>query len=502
MDRTEICRLLNRQDERDCERRYQYCKSVLKGFNHWSQDEENLLHLLVQKFEGKRPNWRIISNQIATRTVAAIKTHWRAMRQRENRQDKPLFIDFPKNFLLSSAQQEGNQYFGLDCEPIPTCMEATDRVLSHFDDLETKDITDEDDSHLEFRRNDETLQYSTNQIEFNELHNKDVTCDKTHWQVPSLYTSSSLSSSNKMTPESSFYLNTTGSSDHCESLETETTTRVHDCIKTLVRHNSTSSATSFDSCSTVNELDEDDLILSFIETFGCMDDEEAQAGPDHAPLPYQNMSPSDGSDSKSALFEPIRIHQGSKRIHSSWEKAKNSLPLRFQNRKLKKISNRKRQLLEACTMVERKKRKKVRNERSSTYTKPCESCLNSKEVAGEIPIAPTNQTGQAPNMFVYLPRIYTSTAKKTIVYSPNHPSMAGLSRPPPGFRLIQAPALISPAVLSKSVQNFSASTAANNSSSPMSSTTASYAVNITSGEMQNAAFFDPSYYTLDTREKY
>jgi len=528
----EICHLLNRRDERDCERRYQYCKSLLKGFNYWSEEEENLLRLLIQKFEGKKPNWRVISNHIPTRTIGAIKTHWRAMRQRENLQNQQFSIDFPKSHLLSTAQQEGHQYFGLDCESKPICLETTDIILSHSDDSQTT-YNPNEDSRLEFGSNTlsyEELEYSARCHKIKESQIKGVMCDENHrWRnftegsiaprAPSLTICSSTSSSREITPANSFYWNSTSTSDPCDPLETSNsiaTTGIHDGIKTLVRHNSISSATSCDSCPTSNEVNEEELVSSFIETFGCMDDEETRLGPPQATS--MELKPNTAAlDSNGELYAFNKIIQEPKRIVSSWENAKNSLPLRFQNRRSKKRCNRERQPLGERAPLDRRKKKKVQNQRKSADTQSCENkpmttaalkskaildidtlsksssmeqklpienafdlktvpvfpqpCQNSVVEANGFSISPTYHAIQAPNMLVYLPCIYTSTPNQTMVYSPNHPSMQGLPRPPPGFRLIQAPALISSEWLPQSTQNSDVSTDGNNFSSTMSSAT-------------------------------
>lgn len=495
--RKEICARLHRLDEKDCQSRYYFRKSVLKGFNFWTEAEEDLLRSLIAKYEGGKPNWKVISSQIPTRTTAAIKTHWRSIQKRNIPQDLfdkensyenskesecPNMIQadqsymhrLPENFhslfynpyFMQQKAMNVTQIGRYDSEDsqmtyIPDA-DPNFGQSDYYEEVDTQDITGPSWKRI---RSEDCAPPFSNLLQNNARDLIPLSYLPTIDNLQTMTTSCQTHSAD-ITPSSSFIFHTTKNSDPFDPAIQENCS-----LRAIGSHLQLSSEVSFAS-DTADHTEEEDFVTTFIETFGNMDDEDTRFSPPDVASSTDQLATgrefcTDKAGCEHNIDEVRNEKDVPKRAITSWENAIKALPLRKEKRgnsetdesscdreswTRKSLTNggeKGMSKLSFCKTSGKRKYSLKSGRRAQQRSTP--NCF----IDGEIRqfqekqrANPNSMSMEVPSKLVYVPCVYSNTPNHIMAYTTSHPSMQGLRRPPPGFRLIQAPALVTSSHLS------------------------------------------------------
>lgn len=398
--RQEISTRMDDRDPADCESRYHYLRS-LHGSILWTEEEECLLRSLLNKNPGEKPNWTLISAYLPRRTTSAIKTHWRALKRRDQGLPstkssaktsesqngkvvrKHLFSEDTRTF--QNLQHLTTNNFGFDdfmdevlhsssAESTNTCIPDADPGIDLLGDP-LEDSYDEGHSRKRFRSSlvgKETFNSGSN------LHARDdIFFDASSSDSLTVLLPTALLSRDS-TPTNSFSLqrSSSGTTAPIESLTSSKNTSESMLFAPQEFDNSVPPSEGLDKAESSGDeacceisLDDYDVMSSFIDAFVSSED-----------LAHST----DDSATRDAPPSP-------------------------------KLAN------------------PAHNSANAVGKRINEFGHGSTMAGQHIP---------GPSVLVYVPCVYMHAPNQTMIYAANHHSMTGLRRPPPGFRFIQAPALL------------------------------------------------------------
>lgn len=255
-----------------------------------------MLRSLMEKFEGSKPNWRLISSYLTTRTTAAIKTHWRDIRKKdrerslteESNPDSEKSPNRPPTPPYASGEVLRSIFPSASLSAL-----SSDSIRCNSEDSQVTYIPDADPSFC--RRSSATF-------------DEESSCLPTSYQAESRSERDDRSDSNLAIalPFPMFKVDERELMEASESKESP-------------RKDLGVTESHFSGAESISHSAEEDyaFVSSFIETFGDVDAEATMVGP-----------PSGSSLPLTSAKTPDQSKPTPKRILTSWETAKSTFPQR------------------------------------------------------------------------------------------------------------------------------------------------------------------------------